>query len=108
MLPFGPLAVAVRGGRPTQEAARSAASFIFKQADYVACWQIPFQTVCDAAGSGGNRLRSLGRDNGGLAGRHRLKFGVRARLEEGTGAVGHDQQAARQQHDILQHEPPAA
>jgi hypothetical protein len=26
----------VRGGRPTQEAARSAASFIFKQADHVA------------------------------------------------------------------------
>lgn len=35
----------VRGGRPTQEAARSAASFIFKQADHVAYWQILFQTV---------------------------------------------------------------
>src|SRR5260370_15979283 len=52
-------------------------------------------------------LRSLGRGNGGLAGRHRLKFGVRARLKEGAGAVSHDQQAAGQQHDILQHEPPA-
>ena len=40
----------VRGGRPTQEAARSAASFIFKQADHVACWQILFQAVSDAAG----------------------------------------------------------
>ena len=92
----------------TQEAARSAASFIFKQADHVAYWQILFQTVSDAAGSGGNRLRSLGRGNGGFAGRHRLKFGVRARLKEGAGAVSHDQQAAGQQHDILQHEPPAA
>jgi hypothetical protein len=98
----------VRGGRSTQEAARSAASFIFKQADHVAYWQILFQTVSDAAGSGGNRRRLLGRGNGGLAGRHRLKFGVRARLKEGAGAVGHDQQAAGQQHDILQHEPPAA
>jgi len=62
----------VRGGLPTQEAARSAASFIFKQTDHVACWQILFQTVSDAAGAGGNRLRSLGRGNGGLAGRHRL------------------------------------
>jgi len=44
----------VRGGRPTQEAARSAASFIFKQADHVAYWQILFQTVSDAAGSGGS------------------------------------------------------
>jgi hypothetical protein len=35
----------VRGGRPTQETARSAASFIFKQADHVAYWQILFQTV---------------------------------------------------------------
>jgi hypothetical protein len=67
-----------------------------------------FQIVSDAAGSGGNRLRSLGRGNGGLAGRHRLKFGVRARLKEGAGAVSHDQQATGQQHDILQHEPPAA
>jgi hypothetical protein len=66
------------------------------------------QTVSDAAGSGGNRLRSLGRGNGGPAGWHRLKFGVRARLKEGAGAVSHDQQAAGQQHDILQHEPPAA
>jgi len=32
----------VRGGRPKQEAARSAASFIFKQADHVAYWQILF------------------------------------------------------------------
>ena len=101
---FDPKAVMVRGGRPTQEAARSAASFIFKQADHVAL----FQTVSDAAGSGGNRLRSLGRGNGGLAGRHRLEFGVRARLKEGAGAVSHDQQAAGQQHDILQHEPAAA
>jgi hypothetical protein len=84
----------VRSGRPTQEAARSAASFIFKQADHVAYWQILFQIVSDAAGSGGNRLRSLGRGIGGLAGRHRLKFGVRARLKEGAGAVSHDQQAA--------------
>jgi hypothetical protein len=100
--PFGPRrAVHTRG-------ARSAASFIFKQADHVAYWQILFQTVSDAAGSGGNRLRSLGRGNGGPAGGHRLKFGVRARLKEGAGAVGHDQQAAGQQHDILQHEPPAA
>jgi hypothetical protein len=29
-------------GRPKQEAARSAASFIFKQADHVAYWQILF------------------------------------------------------------------
>jgi len=50
----------------------------------------------------------IGRGNGGLAGRHRLKFGVKARLKEGAGAVSHDQQAAGQQHDILQHEPPAA
>ena len=98
----------VRGGRPTQEAARSAASFIFKQADHVAYWQILFQTVSDSAGSGGNPLRSFGRGNGGLAGRHRLKFGVRARPKEGAGAVSHNQQAAGQQHDILQHEPPAA
>lgn len=86
----------VRRGRRTQEAARSAASFIFKQADHVAYWQILFQIVSDAAGSGGNRLRSLGRGNGGLAGRHRLKFGVRARRKEGAGAVSHDQQAAGQ------------
>lgn len=98
----------VRGGRSTQEAAGRAASFIFKQANHVAYWQILFQIVSDAAGSGGNRLRSLGRGNGGLAGRHRLKFGVRARLKEGAGAVSHDQQAAGQQHDILHHEPPAA
>jgi hypothetical protein len=67
-----------------------------------------FQTVSGAAGSGGNRLRSLGRGNGGPAGRLRLKLGVRGRLKEGAGAVSHDQQAAGQQHDILQHEPPAA
>jgi len=66
------LAGMVRGGRPTQEAARSAASFIFKQTDHAAYWQILFQTVSDAAGSVGNRLRLLGRGNGGLAGRHRL------------------------------------
>jgi hypothetical protein len=88
--------------------ARSAASFIFKQADHVAYWRLLIQIVSESAGCGGNRLRSLGRGNGGLAGRHRLKFGVRARLKEGAGAVGHDQQAAGQQHDILQHEPPAA
>ena len=41
----------VRGGLPTQEAARSAASFIFKQTDHVAYWQILFRTVSDAAGS---------------------------------------------------------
>jgi hypothetical protein len=70
--------------------------------------QILFQTVSDAAGSGGNRLRSLGRGDAGLAGRHRSKFGVRARLQEGAGAVSHDQQAAGQQHDILQHESPAS
>jgi hypothetical protein len=95
----------VRDGRPTQEAARSAASFIFKQADHVAYWQILFQTVSDAAGSGGSRLRSFGRGNGGLAGSNRLKFGLKfgvgVRLKEGAGAVGHDQQAAGQQHDIL-------
>jgi hypothetical protein len=73
-----------------EEAARSAASFIFKQADHVAYWQIPFQAVSDAARSGGNRPRSLGRGSGGLAGRHRPKFGVRARLKEGAGAVSHD------------------
>src|ERR1700726_4946566 len=98
----------VRGGRPTQEAAQSAASFIFKQADHVAYWQILFQTVSDAAGSGGNRLRSLGRGNGGLAGRHRPKFGVGARLKEGAGSVAKNQKAASQQHDILQHESPTA
>jgi hypothetical protein len=32
---------------------------------------------------------------------------MRRRLKEGAGAVGHDQQAAGEQHDILQHEPPA-
>jgi hypothetical protein len=53
-------------------------------------------------------LRSLGRGSGGPAGGHRLKFGGRARLKEGAGAVGHDQQTAGQQDDILQHEPPAA
>src|SRR6266702_5491559 len=98
----------VRGGRPTQEAARSAASFIFKQANHVAYWQILFQTVSDAADYGGNRLRSLGRGNGGLAVRHRLKFGVRARLKDGPGAVSHDQQTADQHDYILQHEPPSA
>jgi hypothetical protein len=88
---------------------RRAASFIFKEADHVAYWQIPFQTVSDAAGSGGNRLRSLGRDNGGLAGRHRLKFGVTAaRLKDGPGAVSHDQETADQHDYVLQHEPPAA
>src|SRR4030081_1950874 len=97
----------VRCGRPTQEAARSAASFIFKQADYVAYRQTVFQTVSDAAGSGGNRLRSLGRGNGGLAGRHRLKFGVRARVKDGPGAVSHDQETADQHDYVLQHEPPA-
>ena len=84
----------VRGGRPTQEAAPVGGLFHFQAGDHVAYWQILFQTVSDAAGSGGNRLRSLGRGNGGLAGRHRLKFGVRARLKEGAGAVSHDQQAA--------------
>jgi hypothetical protein len=33
---------------------------------------------------------------------------LRRRLKDGAGAVSHDQQAAGQQHDILQHEPPAA
>ena len=35
-------------------------SFIFKQADHVAYWQIPFQTVSDAAGSGGGCAHSAG------------------------------------------------
>src|SRR5260370_34986489 len=95
-----------RGAAQTR-GARSAASFIFKQADHVAYWQILFQTVSDAAGSGGNRLRSFGRGSGGPADGHRLKFGERARLKEGAGAVGHDQQAAGQHQDILQPEPPA-
>ena len=75
----------------TQEAAWSATSFIFKQADHVAYWQILFQIASDAAGFRvATRLRSLGRDNGG-AGRRRLKLDERARLKEGAGAVGHDQ-----------------
>ena len=92
----------------TQEAAWSATSFIFKQADHVAYWQILFQIASDAAGFRvATRLRSLGRDNGG-AGRRRLKLDERARLKEGAGAVGHDQQTAGQHDYVLQHEPTAA
>src|SRR5260370_33699033 len=99
--PFGPRRAAHTRG------ARSAASFIFKQADHVAYWQILFQTVSHAAGSGGNRLRSFGRGSGGPADGPRLKIGEKGRLKEGPGAVGHDQQAAGQHQDILQPEPPA-
>ena len=100
--PFGPRRAAHTRGRPV------GGLFLFKQADHVAYWQILFQIVSDAADSGGNRLRSLGRGDAGLAGRHRSKFGVRPRLKEGASAVGHDQQAAGQHDYILQHEPTTA
>jgi hypothetical protein len=55
--------VALAGFTPDEVALTVEHSVLTLQADHVAL----FQTISDAAGSGGNRLRSLGRGNGGLA-----------------------------------------
>src|ERR1700758_1808190 len=78
------------------------------KSDYTRWLGPSWAPISDRAAATVRRLRSLGRGNGDLAGRHRLKFGVRARLKDGPGAVSHDQQTAGQHDYVLQHEPPAA